>query len=152
MSTLDDLERQAAANPPPAASTDNPTDTPASPAGVATSAPGPTPNERALSFLLVGVRLVLTQVLQVKSPEVTMNDQVIGQLAKAWAPVADHYGVKLLGIDGGPVMDAVMATAGTLETIYTQLAFELKARKAKPVQEQPADPGQAEAAHQEAHG
>jgi hypothetical protein len=142
---LEQLARQAetvdeASNEPQA-------DGQADASGHAPEAEAPQPgNFEAIGFLLEAFREVASMVLKVKSLRVTLGDAEVKQCAHVLAPVADKYGINLGGFMGGPEAIALMTAGPILWRAYSQLDMELKARRAKPVNEEPEANGQAPAA------
>jgi len=106
-------------------------------------APG---NFEAIGFLLAAFREVASMVLKVDSPRRTLGEREVEQCARVLAPVADKYGLQLGGVLGGPEAIALMTAGPILMRAYRELDMELKARRAKPVSEEPQAEGQAPAA------
>jgi hypothetical protein len=141
---LEQLARQAetveeASNEPQA-------DGQAQPSGQQPEAEAPAPgNFEAIGFLLAAFREVASMVLKVNSLRTTLAEREIEQCARVLAPVADKYSINLGGFMGGPEAIALMTAGPILWRAYQQLDMELKARRAKPVSEEPEAEGQAPA-------
>lgn len=124
----------AAAAPPPAGDQPGAPDEPA-----AQPAPAPT-NANAIAFYLQGVRTFATTVLKSKTIETNLGDEHIGAIAMALGPVADKYGMRLAGGEGsryGAELQALMVAGPILWLAGDELVKELRARKAKPVEQPP---------------
>jgi hypothetical protein len=100
--------------------------------------PGPeaSPNFGAIAFMLSAFRELTCKMLSVESPKKTLSDANIEQCATVLAPVADKYGVNLGMMFNGPEGMALMIAGPLLWEAATQLNLELKARRAKPVDEE----------------
>ena len=105
--------------------------------------PGPppiSPNVGAIALALTAFRELASRMLEVESPKHTLNDDAIGQVAGVLAPLCDKYGWNLDMAEWGPEVAAALVAGPILWHMGAQLNLELKAKKAKPVDQAAAEP------------
>ena len=107
------------------------------------AAPTESPNYGAIGFALTAFRELTCKLLTVESPKRTLSDANIEACARVLAPVADKYGVNLGGMFSGPEGVAMMVAGPLLWEAATQLNLELKARRARPIDQAAPEPAPA---------
>lgn len=99
-------------------------------------APGPppvSPNVAALTMTFTAFRELSCKLLEVDSPRRTLDDHSIANVVGVLAPLADKYGWNLDLSEWGVEVGAALVAAPILWNACMQLNHELKAKKAKPV-------------------
>lgn len=111
----------------------------------AAAAPPVLTNAQCLAMGLQIVRETLCAVAKVSSPKRTLDDATITTVADAVAPVLEKYGINLQGMAGGYMLElrAAMVTVPVLLAFRAGLLDELRAMKAKPVDQASAAPAPA---------
>lgn len=124
--TLDNLADQADTLATP------PTDAEGAPGapGAAAEAPPQLTNYDALCTLLAMGREGVCIAVNVQSLRVTLEDDRVAVLAKAWAAVLDEKGVQIHAMMGGTIGQALAVTAPIAWAVYKGLSAELAARRA----------------------
>lgn len=115
----------------------------AEPSGDPQAPPPTSPNLGAIAFLLTTFRTLAGAILHVQSLSVTLDDSKVELCAQVLAPVADKYGLDFSTAFAGPEAAALMVAGPILWEAAQQLKLELAAKRAKPVDGQVIDDGDA---------
>ena len=109
---------------------------PAGEAGPAGPAPPPElSNAQIVAMALEMIRDTLCAFAKVMSPKKTLDEAAVKAVAEAIGPVLDKYGVKLSDVLGDFMLElrAAFVTVPIMLAAFTELREEMRAMKAKPV-------------------